>query len=323
MEQAFPGFVAFVPTVPNFRGGSAVDLAQLIASVRSITDPGPAPDLATLVPRLPDPKPSPQATDARRSRTGRKAMAVLIVPVGFALMALGGPGIALGLIALVAAFATFFAAPEAVDDVGKRAKAAKAEWEAARKTFEQAAGNSLFLKARQDAEMLIKQVQNLPGEEARKIAELEAKRRDAQMRRHLERFKVTQAKVSGVGENRKLTLRSYGIETAADVDYGRVTAIRGFGPSIASNLVAWRRAAEAKFTFDPTTGVDPQDVAAVKADIAKNQSDLLGRIAQAVGTLRKSGSDAVASRTSLDPRYAAAWAAHRQAEADLKALGMT
>lgn len=323
MEQAFPGFVAFVPTVSTFPGGSAVDLAQLVASVRGATDPGPAPDLASLVPRLPDPKPSAEAREARRSRTGRRAAAAVIAPLGFVFLALGGGGIALGLIALVAAFATFFATPEAVDDAGRRARAAKAEWEAARKTFEQAAGNATFLKVRQDAEALIQQVQNLAGEEARRIAELEAKRRDAQMRRHLERFKVAQAKVSGIGENRKLTLRSYGIETAAEVEYGRITAIRGFGPSTASNLVKWRRAAEAKFTFDPNKGVDPQDVAAVKADIAKSRSDLVTRIAQAVGTLQRTGSEAKASRANLDPWYAAAWAAQRQAEADLKALGLT
>lgn len=56
-------------------------------------------------------------------------------------------------------------------------------------------------------------------------------------------------------------------------------------PLTASNLVKWRRAAEAKFSFDPNKGVDPQDVAAVKADIAKSRSDLAARIAQTAGTL--------------------------------------
>ncbi|OAS22539.1 helix-hairpin-helix domain-containing protein [Methylobacterium platani] len=322
MEQVFPGFVAFVPTSPVFQGGAAVDLAQLIASVRGVPDPGPAPDLAALMPASPAPKPSTAVKEARSARTGRRGAALVLGPVGLVLMGLGGGGVALGLIAMVAALITFFATPEVIEAAGRQARAAKTEWETARKTFEQAAGNATFLKTRQDAETLIQQMQNLPAEEARRLAALEAGRREAQMRRHLERFKVAQAKVSGIGGARKLTLRSYGIETAADIEYNRITAIKNFGPSTASSLVKWRRAAEAKFNFDPHQGVDPQDVASVKADIAKARSDVIGRLSHTVGTLQRLSAEAKAFRTNLDPRYAVAWSAYRQAEIDLKALDL-
>lgn len=324
MEKAFPGFVAFVPTVSSaFAGGTVVDLGHLIAAVRGVPDPGPGPDLAALMPRQPDPPPSPEATEAGRSRRGRRFGGLGLAASGLALFALGGPGVILGLVLIAVACKLLFGTPDAFDAVGMKAKAAKAEWETARKAFDQVAGNGTFLKARQDAEALIQQAQDLPGKEAGRIAGLEAKRRDLQLRKHLERFKIDQAKVSGVGEARRLTLRSFGIETAADVDYNRVVAIKGFGPSTANNLVKWRRAAEAKFTFDPGKAVDPQDIASVKAEIAKSRSDIVTRLNQTAGMLQKAERDARASRAALDPRYTAAWAAFRQAEVDLRALGMT
>ncbi|KNY20351.1 hypothetical protein [Methylobacterium sp. ARG-1] len=89
----------------------------------------------------------------------------------------------------------------------------------------------------------------------------------------------------------------------------------------ASNLVKWRRAAETGFAFDPSKGVDPQDIAAVKADIAKARADLLTRIGQAAGILPKAAGDAKAFRTRLDRQYAA-WTAYRQAGIGLKDLGL-
>lgn len=322
MERAFPGFVTFVPTMTSgFPGGAAIDLGQLIAAVRGVPDPGAAPDLATLMPKGPDPEPSSAVVQAGRSRVGRRIGGIIVGLIGLALLGAGGPGVILGMCVIAAACALTFGSPEAVNTARNKATSAKAEWETARKDFEKLAGNGNFQKIRQDADTLIQQVQNLPAEEARKLAGLEAKRRDLQLRRHLERFRVDQAKVSGVGEARKLTLRSYGIETAADVEYNRVVAIRGFGPSTANNLVKWRRLAEAKFSFDPNKAVDPQDIAAVKAEVAKIRSDLATRLNQTAGMLQKASNDAKAFRTTIDPRYAAAWAAYRQGEADLKAIG--
>ncbi|MGW9820488.1 DNA-binding helix-hairpin-helix protein with protein kinase domain [Methylorubrum extorquens] len=324
MERAFPGFVTFVPTASAaFAGGAPIDLGQLIAAVRGVPDPGPVPDLVTLMPKQPDPEPSAAAKEARRARSGHRLGGAVCAVAGIALFGVGGGTVLFGLVLLAVACGLVFGTPATFDAAGTKAKAAKAEWETARKTFEQVAGNGTFLKTRQDAETLIKQVQDLPGEEARKIAGLEAKSRELQLRRHLERFKVAQAKVSGVGEARKLTLRSFGIETAADVEYSRITAIKGFGPSTANNLVKWRRAAEAKFAFDPGKAVDPQDIAAVKAKIGKTRSDLVTRLNQTAGMLQKAARDAKTSRTTMDPRYTAAWTAFRQAEVDLRTLGLT
>jgi len=52
MERAYPGFLAFVPVFPVHAGGKPLDLAQLISAVRATKDPGPAPDLATLMPAI-------------------------------------------------------------------------------------------------------------------------------------------------------------------------------------------------------------------------------------------------------------------------------
>lgn len=324
MERGFPGFVAFVPTVSaSTPGGAPIDLRQLIAAIRGIPDPGPAPDLAKLMPALPDLAPSPATKGAGRSRVGRRFAGVVSGFAGVGLFSLGGGGALFGIIALIVAFGLMFSPPEIVGTLSKAAKASQAEWETAKRQFEQSAGNATFLKARQDAETLIQQVQNLPGEEARRITALDAKRRDLQMQRHLERFKITQAKVSGVGEARKLTLRSYGIETAADLDYNKIVAIRGFGPATANNLIKWRRTAEAKFAFDPSRPIDPQDIAVVKADVTKIRADLVQRLRQITAELEKYALEAKAYRTSNSSQYIAVWTAHRQAEVDLEALNFS
>src|SRR5262249_26312472 len=58
-------------------------------------------------------------------------------------------------------------------------------------------------------------------------------------------------KVAGVGPTREVLLASYGVETAFDVTEEQLLKIRGIGPVLRQNLLAWREAMLAGFTFDP------------------------------------------------------------------------
>lgn len=326
MEQAYPGFSAFVPTMPPALGasGKAVDLGQLIAAMRGVPDPGAAPALSSLMPQNLAPAASQSVADARQARMACWGFGGAGAAVGLALLlGVGGGATFFGWVALVGGAALAMNMPSAAGNLQASEQRARSAWKDLEERFRKAAGNENYGRARRDAEALVQQLQSLPGEETRRLAELDAKRRDGQMQRHLERFGIDRVKIKGIGNARKLTLKSFGIETAADISARRVESIHGFGPSIAQALLRWRRSVEAKFVFDPRQPIDPRDIAAVKADIAKRRSDGEGRLRQTISLLQKAETEARSLRANPGPEASQAWANLKQSEADTKALNAT
>lgn len=326
MEQAYPGFSAFVPTMPPKLGtaGGTVNLGQLIAAMRGIPDPGVAPDLSSLMPQSLSLAASQSVRDARQARMTRWGFGGVGAGLGITLLVgVGGGATFFGWVALIGGTALALNAPPAVANLRSSEQRARTAWKDLEDRFRNAAGNENFVRVRRDGEALIQLLQTLPSEEARKLAELDAKRRDSQMRRHLERFAIDRVKIKGIGNARKLTLKSFGIESAADVALHRIEGIHGFGPSIAQALMAWRRTVEAKFVFDPRQPIDPKDIAAVKADFAKRRSDAEGRLRQTIPLLQKAGTDAISLRSNPGLEAERAWTALKQTEVDAKALHAT
>ena len=64
------------------------------------------------------------------------------------------------------------------------------------------------------------------------------------VRDYLQRYRIADASISGIGSGFKSRLRSYGFVTAADVKYGNVQRVQGIGPSRASAIHAWQRSLE-------------------------------------------------------------------------------
>jgi len=75
----------------------------------------------------------------------------------------------------------------------------------------------------------------------------QVERRVALLKIYLERYFIEKAEIPNIGRKRALVLASYGIETAADVSYDRVSSIPGFGPSLTQKLVDWRNTLEINF----------------------------------------------------------------------------
>jgi hypothetical protein len=109
-------------------------------------------------------------------------------------------------------------------------------------------------------------------------------------------------------------LKSYGIETAADVDYNRLINIPGFGPSTAASLMDWRRDVQARFRFNPAQDVNPLDVAAIKSDIAHRKADAENQLGQAVAALQRANSTARALRGKPGRETIEAWTALKRAQ---------
>jgi DNA-binding helix-hairpin-helix protein with protein kinase domain len=82
------------------------------------------------------------------------------------------------------------------------------------------------------------------------------------------------ARIHGIGDARKATLQSYGIETAADISDQRVLAVPGFGPVALNNPTNWRKQQERRFRFDPNQEVDPIAKNKVEREILTAKIDL-------------------------------------------------
>lgn len=114
-----------------------------------------------------------------------------------------------------------------------------------------------------------KQYENLEAELHQKLVNLERNTKQRQLEKFLDSFDIYSARIPGIGEQRTATLISYGIETAADINYSRIKGIvPGFGPANTNKLIAWRQNIENRFVFDKNKGVDPRDKQAVEQEIA-------------------------------------------------------
>lgn len=84
----------------------------------------------------------------------------------------------------------------------------------------------------------------------------------------MERHFLDAATISGIGPAKKAALRSFGIETAADVTWNKVISVKGFGEVLTRAVVDWRKACERRFAFNPKLAITEADKNAVRTKIA-------------------------------------------------------
>lgn len=61
---------------------------------------------------------------------------------------------------------------------------------------------------------------------------------------------IASARISGIGYAKMASLRSFGIETAADITWNKVIQVKGFGDKLTQTMVNWRASCERKFVFN-------------------------------------------------------------------------
>jgi DNA-binding helix-hairpin-helix protein with protein kinase domain/Flp pilus assembly protein TadD len=159
--------------------------------------------------------------------------------------------------------------------------------------------------------------QNLPAILQRRLQQLEKGVRQRQLERFLDGFRIDKAQINGIGHARQITLRSYGLETAADVTLNAVLNVPGFGPTYTAKLLAWRSNIERGFVFDPRRGVDHQDQRTVENEIQNRRAKLEQELHSGVTTLRQISNQAHSTHNTLRKSADAALKNLAQAEADL------
>lgn len=171
------------------------------------------------------------------------------------------------------------------DTGGTERKAEQAKRQAARDAAQQAydqivarvrqeTSPEVFSKKKQELARLRDEYQHLPEREKTEIANLHVTAEARQKNQFLERYFIDTANISGVGPAKKAALRSFGIETAADVTWHKVIAVKGFGEVLTRAVVDWRKACERRFVFNSQLAVTETDKNAVRAQIATRKRTL-------------------------------------------------
>ena len=231
MEQSNPGFVAFISAPTGVFIPTSVNISEIAAIIRGIRDPGPTPNLQTIIV-------APTNLAAAAPQAGLVSNLNLRAYFGGASSAVGAitvffGGAALpGLFILGSGILANVLVPEELKRLRRERSQAEALWRAAQDAWEKQSGTQQFADVKRQTDSLIRSLSDLPAEEQRQLQILEQKKRDNQRMHYLERFAIANAKIPKIGSARKAVLRSFGIETAADVDQRKISAIQGFGPTL-------------------------------------------------------------------------------------------
>jgi hypothetical protein len=165
--------------------------------------------------------------------------------------------------------------------------------------------------------------ESLAADEREKVAAYKAVRRQRQLTDYLDRFRIRNVKIVGIGPAKEATLASYGIETAAHVDSARVLAVPGFGPVNSRPLFQWRQDMERKFVYDPQPNTaDRTALGAIRAEMSRKAAQLRELLTSGARELWTAAQACEQMRKSPDPLLSKLSAARAQTRADFALLGI-
>lgn len=203
----------------------------------------------------------------------------------------------------------------------------QAACDAAQQAYDQVVGRirqevspEAFAKKKQDLARLRDEYQKLPEREKAEMADLHATAEARQKHKFLERHFLDAAAISGVGPAKKAALRSFGIETAADVTWNKVISVRGFGEVLTRAVVDWRKACERRFVFNPNLAVTETDKNAVRAQIVTRKRALEVTLDAGAAELQRLRQDMISKANTLSPVLQASSQKLAQSRADLNAM---
>lgn len=181
-----------------------------------------------------------------------------------------------------------------------------------------------FAAAKARLTTLKAEIERLPAKEQERIQAYAANRRAEHLRTHLEKFQLRRFKITGIGPSKQATLRSYGIETAADVSPAALLRVPGFGPVSSRPLLEWRRKHEATFNYVVTpTAADRAVITSIKNEFAKRGTELKAKLATGPAELKKVVAETRQKLSAVDPTLQRLHEQRMQAAADLTFLGLS
>lgn len=180
----------------------------------------------------------------------------------------------------------------------------------------------LFL-VRNEMENCIGEYHQLEAKLARDLADLKATREARQRYAFLDRCLLSRVKIPGIGPAKLAALAAFSIESAADINYGAVMAVPGFGEALTQKLMKWRGDQEAKFRYNPTPDAsDRQAEDALRAAAAQRRTELQKKLQSGLSALQSAPSRFASSKAAPAPALMQALVDRARAERDCASLGI-
>ena len=249
-----------------FLSPDAVSKFDLVAEWKKVTAFPPPGPLPVISPDQSHPVPVPLPPDLERSFFFTKVRLVtgLVLAIWCGLVLASSISTDYGIIAavgVVAAVLLLFPGKEAAEKRRRRTvfESARYRWDLIRKKWTAEAGDEAYRVKLAKLQGLKNTYASLEREYTVARGSFQHTAKERQLAAYLGTCFIDSYNFLRIGANRKAVLRSFGIETAADINRGSLQRITEFGDIHRDELLSWRTQMEERFRFDPSKGLDPAD----------------------------------------------------------------
>jgi len=246
---------------------SRIDVGTEWQKVPAVKPPGPIPVISPKNYRCAPAPLSPAIARVARLRKFGQVLAIVFGAVSALLLLLWSEGDFLRILASIVPAITgvlILVLPGKDTAEKKRRKKAfedaKYSWKLWEKKWITEAGDAGFTTQVTALNALRAKYEAIERDYQNALVELQHTTKERQQKKFLENCYIENCISPRLGDNRKAALRSFGIETAADIDMHKIMSIPGFDAALANELVAWRAGQERLFVYDDKKGVSPSDV---------------------------------------------------------------
>ncbi len=319
--ESVPGVLFFtVGYIKVNASGASIDVE---AAWRKITEVSPPPGLPTVKPTpVQTSKPVLEAHRRRQSRMITKVLVtVLLLFLSFTGL-LSGLVIFWGLVGVI--WFDLALGRRDVEQVTRTANSnlegAKRKWDEVQSRWEKECAVESFEgtfnrlnKAKYDYDHL----NQIKGQ---KVQALKDNAKELQFKRFLNNHLIDNANISGVGPARIAALRSFGIESAADINRKAVERVPSFGPKLTDKLLQWRKRVESRFVFNPALAVTQQDLKRVEQEVQTLKQKLASELAGGADRLEGTRDKLMRNRELYLPHLKQAVQKYAQAECDYNTI---
>ncbi|WP_407732876.1 helix-hairpin-helix domain-containing protein [Pseudomonas citronellolis] len=160
-------------------------------------------------------------------------------------------------------------------------------WSNALDTMKREADPQHFHQKRDALAKLKTEFDALGAREQHDIAALSQNIEKRQRQRYLEAFFIDRANLPGIGPAKRAALSSFGIETAADVEWNRIRRIKGFGEVLTRTLVDWKKSLDRQFKFNPKQAVTQNDINNVRRNIQNRAREIEEQLRKGLAELQQ------------------------------------
>lgn len=174
-----------------------------------------------------------------------------------------------------------------------------------------------FQEAKQSLEAARQTHAGFAAKEAKLLLSVQEKARERQLTEYLEKFFLDSASIPGLGPAKKAALRSFGIETAADLSTRSVSAVKGFGPKLTATMMRWQADKVRGFRFNSSPQALHVETAKVRQEVAAQRQKVESVLQGGPEHLTRIKSDVESSVAKLMPQLQRAAQALSQASANL------